>query len=113
MSARISLIFYSAWSAVVAVAILALGMVQLFGESAATPEWIYFLCVALFHGIFAIWCAKGRTAAAFQRASVVGRLVTAVFALTILLQSPAAPAGAFREQVLIYYTAATMLLGTL
>ena len=80
MTAQRTLLLYAIWSANVAIALLAYGGYRLVRGSVAPQEWIYFLCVALFHAIFAIWFFKGRSLPAFQRATVAGRLATAALA---------------------------------
>lgn len=83
------MILYSAWSALLVIALLSICSWQILHAPGSPHEWLYFLVVALFHGIFAIWFAKGRGLIQFKAATLIGRLLTAGMAACVVVFRPA------------------------
>ena len=89
----LSLKLYSLWSAAAGAALLLWASAGHAAWTGAGQESLFLYALALWHGIYAIWFWKGRTLAAFARATVPGRLAMAVIylAAAFLLQSSGAP----------------------
>lgn len=67
---------YSLWSALAALSLMSIALWRYFSDPQANTEMLYFMALALFHGIFAIWYWQGRQLSAFMWAGVFARLLT-------------------------------------
>lgn len=68
---------YSLWSGVVAVVLLSFSVWGYTSEESIDSEMLFFMVLALFHGIFAIWFWQGRQLLRFIYSSIYSRLLLA------------------------------------
>ena len=68
----------SLWNGFMALVVAAGMAFEFFGGGTPHQEIVFVLALALFHGIFAIWFAKGSSLVPFARVSVWARLISGV-----------------------------------
>lgn len=67
--------YYSVWSAVVALILMLFALWTQTTDKPASDETLYFMVLALFHGIFSIWFWQGRQLPQFIHSTIYSRLL--------------------------------------
>ncbi len=96
-----------------AIALMTIALWRYFRGLPGSVEMLYFMALALFHGIFAIWFWQGRQLTAFVHASVVARLLTgSVYLVTAWLVYEADGSIELPEAAIKGYLVYLLLQGT-